>query len=75
MEAINCSETMVAACKFIVVFWFVTPCDQRFGGTYRFHLHGEVEAIRASTYKVTLRHDPEDHFRHFHIFENLKYQT
>jgi hypothetical protein len=40
----------------------------------------KVEAIRSSetkvtTYKITRRHNPEDHNRHLHRRENLKSQN
>jgi hypothetical protein len=50
------------------VFWDVTPCDsyknQRFGGTYRLHHHGEENQLA--------RHIQEDYIFHSHRRENLK---
>jgi hypothetical protein len=62
----------------LVVFWVVTPCGltggyQRFEGPYRFHLH--LEETLVTTYKTTLRYNPEDQHRYLHRRENLRCQN
>jgi hypothetical protein len=66
----------------MVVFWVVTPCIlvggyQCFGGRYRLSLHFimKMAAVCSSETLVTTvqRHNPQDHDRHLHRRENLKF--